>query len=292
MKKTNIAIIGVGLMGGSLGLALKTKGGYRVTGIGRNAVKLKRAKKLGAVDEYTVDYSLGVRDADIIVLCVPVDLLAGMLQRVLPFVKSGAIVTDVGSVKASIMKGAYILMKKRKDACFIGAHPLAGSEKTGVQFSSKGLYLGASVVITPFKGVPAVKLGKLKKMWKDTGADVLVMSPERHDALVAGTSHLPHVLSALMVKMIYSLNTRDTSAQKLLAGSFRDLTRISDSDPGIWAAISVFNSRELICSIGRFADLLGKFKNLLGSKKLGSLNRFYSQARQERKELLNDNKAS
>ena len=153
----NVSIIGMGLIGGSLGMALKkrARGKYHVTAVGRNPKKLKHAKKIKAADVVTIDMAGGVKGADIIVICTPVDLIAATVKKILPFVKQGAVITDAGSVKGAVLNDVkkVFLSAKRYSlyANFVGAHPMAGSEKYGIKAARSDLYNGASVVITPDK---------------------------------------------------------------------------------------------------------------------------------------------
>jgi len=289
MKK--IAIIGVGLIGGSLGMALRAKsaGAYRVIGLGRNEKKLKLAKRLGAVDDFTTDWAKGVKDADIVVVCTPVDLIAESVRRILPFIKQGAIITDVGSVKASVAKEVQKVLSRLPSPVsrlpvFIGGHPLAGAERSGVESASASLFNKASVVLVGARGSSA--LGAIIKMWKKTGADVIVMEPERHDRIVSTTSHLPHVLAFNLCLAVKSLQGKDPQASRLLAGSFKDMTRVADSNPRDWAAICHNNRQEIARAIDSYTKELAKIKNSLSDT--GKLEVIFTSAKAARKNILED----
>jgi len=282
-----ISIIGVGLIGGSIGRALrKTKtwkgDRLRVIGVGRHIEKLKLAKRLGAVDEWTTDFADGTKDADIIFVATPIDKIVPIIKRISPHLKDKAIVTDVGSVKNSLVNDAEKVHK-----FFVGSHPLAGSEKTSVRYSCPDLFKGANVVITPTKFSDKNAIKTIKNLWEFIGAKVLFMSPEKHDKLIAYTSHLPHILSASLINTVSNLNKKDKRVNKLLAGSFRDITRISDSDPSGWSVICFSNRQQLSKSIKSFIKTLqGIEKDIVSIKKL---YRFFLQSKHNRWQLLESN---
>lgn len=256
MKKKVLAVIGVGLMGGSLGLAVKKKRlPYHVIGIGRKPAKLRRAKKLGVCDEVTSDFTKGVSRADLVVICTPVFNIISTFEKILPHLKRNAVVTDVGSVKGFVMEKARLL-NLPPAVTFIGGHPLAGSEKTGAENALPDLYLNATVVLTPSDFSRRKEIKMLEQLWRSVGAKPVVMEPDVHDILVAQTSHLPHVLSSGYVHLIRRLQDRDPNTAKLLSGSFRDLTRISDSDPLQWSQICSANRKFVLGSIKSYRDIL------------------------------------
>ncbi len=279
-----VSIIGVGMMGGSLGLALRRKKSARVIGVGRNLKKLSLAKSRGACDEVTTDLSRGVSKSDVVVICTAVSQIIPALHSIIPHLKPGTIVTDIGSVKSKIMDGARDIFSSPK-AVFIGAHPLAGSEKTGVQNADAHLYKGATVVLCPSEGASNRAVQVLRVLWKSVGAGTVVMSPEVHDLLVAQTSHLPHVLSAALVQMISGLSRRDNNTPRLLAGSFRDLTRISDSAPEQWAEICGSNQKFVLGALKSYRDILSRcIQN--AERESSSWLSFFGNARKARARLL------
>jgi len=239
-----VSIIGVGLIGGSIGLAIKSKVGSRkseikIIGIGRNLKRLRVAKKLGAVDEITADVKEGVKDADVIFVCLPVGLIAETVKKIIPFCKEEAIITDVGSVKDPIVKEIERFLSapysRRTAPCrFVGGHPIAGSEKTSVKYASKDLFKNAVVVLTPTNKTDKKSLDIVKKLWEKMKAKVKIMSPRRHDKILSITSHLPHAVAFALV------NSADNF--EFAGNGFKDTTRIASSDPEMWADI-VFNNR-------------------------------------------------
>lgn len=278
MKK-NVSIIGVGLIGGSLGLALQKSGGFNVTGVGRNISRLQKARRMAAVNKFTVDFKKGVQNSDFVIICTPVNTIVDMYKSILPFLKEGCIVSDSGSVKSNILEG---IQKTNTPDFFIGSHPLAGLEKTGVEFARPDLFKNASVVVTPLKNTPGPRIQKLVNLWEITGAEVFVMTPEKHDRLVSFISHLPHVISACLVNYVNTQNNRDRRLKKLIAGSFRDMTRISDSDSENWANICSMNRKFVRESIIDFSKILNSI-NLNSEQDLWQL---FNSAKVKRKYLL------
>jgi prephenate dehydrogenase len=290
MKK--VAIIGVGLMGGSLGLALRkrpgARGRWKVTGAGRHIDKLRLAHKLGAVDDFTTDFRKAAERADIIVVCAPVGKISGIVKKVLPYAAPGAIITDVGSVKRKVVKDAEAVIKEsgRKDVFFVGGHPLAGSEKTGVANADPGLYEKAVVVLTPAGNMADKSVREVSALWRAAGAKIEVMPPKKHDAFVASTSHLPHIISAALVNVVANINRADPAAKKLLAGSFRDITRISNSDPENWAGICAMNWDNVIKAILSLMMELRPAVSALRLSNEGLLKEYFERAKTERWQLL------
>lgn len=246
MKK--IAIIGVGLMGGSLGLALKRYNGknkkqYEILGIGRNKKKLQKAKKLGAIDGFSVD-TASVCDADIIFICSPVDTVVDIYKTVSKFVKKGAVVADIGSIKGSIENDIESLRKKNKNLPeFVGCHPMAGTEHSGVDFAEAHLYEDAVTIITSNKNAKGTKA--VAKIWKDTGCKVIYMSATDHDKYAAFTSHLPHIIAFVYYKIFKEKCNKDKNIKNLVAGSFNSITRVAKSSSEMWIPIFLNNKKVL-----------------------------------------------
>ncbi|OGS24509.1 MAG: hypothetical protein A2297_05155, partial [Elusimicrobia bacterium RIFOXYB2_FULL_48_7] len=214
---------------------------------------------------------------DIVVLCPTVDVIVPLFKKILPALKPGCVVTDAGSVKSSIARGI-------NNRNFVGAHPLAGSEKTGVGSADRDLYKGATVVITPLKDTSTAALKTISAMWKKTGANIVLLSPEAHDKMVAVTSHLPHVLAGALNLVAGRANAVNKVTSELIAGSFRDMTRITDSDPDSWAAICYANMLELNHAINEYIEILKKVKAGLNSPK--KLQSFFSQSKSIRCRLF------
>jgi prephenate dehydrogenase len=283
----HISIIGVGLIGGSLGMALKKNAGkkYHVTGVGRNPAKLKAAKRLGAVDAFTTDLKEGVKDADIIVICLPVHLITPTVKKILPFIKPGAVITDAGSVKGSIIKEVRkVLPASKRSNVFIGAHPMAGSERSGVKAARAELYKGATVVIDASAHSKAAD--DVIAMWKTAGAKIVRMNSAAHDRAVALISHLPHAMAFSLCSLSEKLKKTNPQISKLIAGSFKDMTRIADSNPADWASICGANKLEISKAIDMFIKELIAVKKVL--KNTAALEKRFEKAKTARRKLINE----
>lgn len=238
----NVCILGVGLIGGSLGQALRRRG-YHITGVGRSLSSLRQAKRLRAVDDFSTDLR-SVRTADVVVLCVPVDKIVAFGKKVRPLMKKGAILTDAGSVKKEVVA-------KLRGPLFVGGHPIAGSEKSGVQNAQPTLFKGAVCVLTRDSAKKAA-LNRVAGLWRAAGAKVIVTSAAEHDRVLALTSHLPHLMAFALI----SLAQKDKAARAFLGPSFNEVTRIAASDPHIWTGILTMNRPELARRTNQFISTL------------------------------------
>ncbi len=245
----HVCIVGLGLIGGSLGMSLRRvrrngKRQYHVHGLGRNLAALKLAKQRGAVDDYSVNPAHSVPDADIVVFGIPVQATAASAQKILRFVKAGAVLTDAGSVKFGVEQDMKKILSRRKDIQFVGSHPLAGSEKAGIVHAQNNLFEKATVVVTPGRASFS-SLKNIKDLWSDVGGHCLLLSSKEHDAFLALTSHLPHILAFSLFQMAHQISKNKPVIKSLIAGSFRDLTRVASSDPDVWSGIFQMNRTEL-----------------------------------------------
>jgi prephenate dehydrogenase len=280
-----VAIVGVGLIGGSLGMAARRKGiARRVIGIGRAEQRLMRAKILGAIDEYSLDMDDGASQADLIILCPPVRLVVPTLERMAPSLKKGAIVTDAGSTKREIVEQADAVMPS--GTYFVGGHPMAGSEQTGVNAARADLFQGATYVLTPGAHTDLTALGKMTEFAGALGARVEIVDPKQHDEAVAVISHLPHAIASALMRLAEDSHRRSDKTFQLAAGSFKDLTRISDSSPELWRDICLTNSDSLADAITGLQSILEDFKTALTNKDEQAIQRFFEQARQIRETYL------
>lgn len=280
-----IAVVGVGLIGGSLGMAAKKRNlAGRVVGIGRTEQKLMRAKILGAIDDYSLDFERGAADADLVVICTPVRKIVSLLKTMAPHLKGGAVVTDVGSTKAEIVRDASAVTPER--CSFIGGHPMAGSEQAGVEAAFPDLFLGATYVLTPSDNADVMALAKLATFVEAIGANMIEMSPEHHDRAAAVISHLPHAMAAALLATAEEAQRDLGVVYRLAAGSFRDLTRISDSPPEIWRDICATNSEPLLAAIRSFKDQLSEFEEALARRDDAALERLFEQAMEIRSAYL------
>jgi cyclohexadieny/prephenate dehydrogenase len=286
MRFDQITIVGVGLIGGSVGLAAKARGvAARVVGVGRDAGNLSRAVELGAIDSYSLDLADAVKTADLVVVCTPVDRIAEVIRAAAPHVRPGAIFTDAGSTKGNILAD----LRGVTGLIYIPAHPLAGAEKNGVAHAHPDLFENRVTILTPDFGqgnLDAVSrvealwaaLG-VEAFWAALGSRVVRMSAAEHDRVLATTSHLPHAVAASVAGIT------PTDWLPLTAGGFRDVTRIAAGDPELWAAIFEANREAVLAALATFTDRLNEFRSLLEAGDGAGLVRWLSEAKQVRDAL-------
>ncbi len=276
-----IALVGVGLLGGSLGLALKQRRLARsIAGFVRRAASVPECERSGALDLATRDLGEAVAGAELIVLCTPIAQMQPLVKAMLPALQTGAIVTDVGSVKAGVVRdleGPICAAGGR----FIGSHPMAGSERTGVLAARGDLFENAVCVVTPSPGCDAAALSRIEELWRAVGSRVLRLAPDVHDALVSRSSHLPHITAVTLANLV--LDPAGPEHQtSLCANGFRDTTRIASGSPEMWRDIALANSEQLLRAIDDFETRLEEFKAMLREKNSVALARFFEQAKQRR----------
>ena len=277
----HIAIIGVGLIGGSFALALKKQGFKgKITGMGRNKKKLIKAKKLGIVDNYTTEYSKGIKDADLILLAVPVGQFETIVRNIRHNIKEGTTVTDVGSVKAQIVKKLEPLMPE--GVHFVGAHPIAGKECSGVNCASADLYENARCIITPSQNTNKNALRKIIRLWKTVGAKTTLMEPEEHDVIFAAVSHLPHVVAYALVNGIIKV---DEAILHHGGKGLRDMTRIAKSPAELWRDICSHNKKNILKSLKMFSSSLSHITKLIERSDWKGLEKEFIKAREAREPL-------
>ncbi|BDU50740.1 prephenate dehydrogenase [Haliovirga abyssi] len=255
-----VAIWGVGLLGGSIGYILKKKKwSDKVIGIGRNSSKLEKAVSLNAIDEYMIELDDRLSEIDILVLSVPVKLMPNLVKRALPYLKKGAIITDVGSTKEYITKEIENILPK--DIYFVGGHPMAGSEKTGVEALDPYLFENAIYVLTKTKNTNLSAFEKVKEMVKKLDSTLLELDVEIHDLAVASISHLPHILASSLVNTANDIsNNNQNIILSLAAGGFRDTTRIAAGSPEMWRDICLTNRDKILYAIDKFKKELSNFE--------------------------------
>lgn len=256
---TNVTIIGVGLIGGSLAKVLKTKKlAGRITGAGRSRETLELALKIGVIDRLGQGISHAVEDADLVVLASPVGTFERIVREIGPHLKKGAILTDVGSVKGA-------LIRKIEDVIpsgirYVPAHPIAGREKSGVAESTETLFQDRRCILTPTIRTDKKALEAVQEMWIAAGAEVTVMDADLHDKVFAAVSHLPHVAAFAMMCAVAELNTGTEDYLQFSGAGFRDFTRIAASSPEMWKDICIMNRDNLIQMIDRYVSSLNRFK--------------------------------
>lgn len=268
-------------MGGSLGLRLKSfSNPPRIIGFGRTESALVRAVDCGAIDDYSLNPVEAVRDADLVVLCAPVMSIPEQMSSIAPGVRAKAVVTDVGSTKAWITAEA----EKRlpKGVRFVGSHPMAGSERSGIESADPALYEQAIVVVTPSMSSDEEALSGIQELWKSVGAIPLTIAPDAHDRIVAAISHLPHVAAALLVTTVAGRARKETRTWDLAAGGFRDTTRIASSNPDIWRDICLTNKKAILDILDSFHEELTAFRVALNRDDADTIAEFFSSARRDR----------
>ena len=276
-----LALIGVGLLGGSLGLAaLRRRLAARVEGFVRREAGVAECEHCGAADRASLDLASVVSGADLVVLCTPVAQMRGLAERMTPSLQKGAVVTDVGSVKGCVVRDLEELVSAA-GAHFVGSHPMAGAEKSGVAAANADLFEGAVCVLTPTKRTNADALRRTEAFWKALGSRVLKLTPEAHDDLVGRGSHLPHVVAAELSN--YILSPVHPAAQSVVcANGFRDTTRIASGSPEMWRDIALANRENLARILGVFIEDLEEFQHALETADAKAVEEFFVKAKQRR----------
>jgi prephenate dehydrogenase len=276
-----IALIGVGLLGGSLGLALKQKRLARtVAGYVRRTKSIGECKRAGAVDVATRDLAAAVDGAELIVLCTPIGQMRPLLEQMLPAVQRGAILTDVGSVKASVVADLEGIAA-RAGSYFVGSHPMAGSEKTGVSAARADLFEGAVCVVTATRKSNARAVKTVQQLWQAVGSRVLKLPPEEHDLFVSRSSHLPYIVAATLAHTV--LDPESPRYQGMLcANGFRDTTRIASGSPEMWRDIALSNCKHIGRGLEMFIGQLQRMRRLIAQADKQSLEKFLLEAKSRR----------
>ena len=281
MHWQKISLIGVGLLGGSLGLALRRrKFATKVVGYVRREAGVQECLQAGAVDHATTHLAEAVTDADLVVFCTPLAQMRALAERLLPAVKRGAVVTDVGSVKASVVQDLEALFAGA-GARFVGSHPMAGGEKMGVGAARADLFENTLCLVTPTAASHAKSVSQIEELWQSVGSRPLRMSPEMHDELVSRSSHLPHVVAAELANYVLSPIHPKQQAQ-LCAAGFRDTTRIAAGSPEMWRDIALANRKNLARVLGVFIEDLQEFQLALENGDAKTIEEFFANARQRR----------
>lgn len=248
-----LAIIGVGLIGGSLARVLRDCGEVgEVVGIGRGRANLVRAVELGVIDRFSHDPVEGVAGADLVFLATPVCTIADLVREIAPGLAPGCIVTDGGSVKGEIVASCEPLMPP--GTFFVGGHPIAGTEKSGVEASFATLYRNRRCILTPTPATSPEALAKVERMWQLAGSDVVLMDTFKHDRVMGAVSHLPHMVAYSLVNAVGGYDRCGENLLKYSAGGFRDFTRIAASDPTMWRDVFLHNREAVLEMLGRFIE--------------------------------------
>ena len=280
-----LAIIGVGLIGGSLALALKEAGVVgEVIGCGRGKPNLEKAIELGVIDTYCREPLEAVTDADVIFLATPVKTLKTVTQQFLAGLKPGAIITDGGSVKGDVVKAIEPLLPE--NVHFVPGHPIAGTENSGAEAAFASLYQGKRCILTPTENTNPHALELVEQMWRTVGSDVVRMSLEKHDKILAAISHLPHMVAYSLVNAVGSYDHYEENILEYSAGGFRDFTRIASSDPTMWRDIAETNRDALLEMMEQFEKSLAELKADIAEGNGEKLFEFFSRSKQLRDAIL------
>ena len=285
-----LTIVGVGLIGGSVGRALRDASAVtKVVGYGRNPAHLSRAVELGLVDQWSTVLSDAVAGAEIVMVATPIGAMPVLFQQLAELVSPNCIVTDAGSVKKKVVDAARAAFGHSM-ARFVPGHPIAGLEKSGVEVATGNLFKGHKVILTPTPDTDPKSLAQIGALWRTTGAQLMEMSPEMPDRLLALTSHLPHMLAYALVNLLAGQAQDEDECFDLVAGSFFDATRIASSDPVMWRDICLHNADELLARIGEYQEMMDRLAALVRSKDAEGLERAFRRARSARSRIENRRK--
>ena len=281
MHWQKITLVGVGLLGGSLGLAVKQRRlAARIEGYVRRTASIGECDKLAIVDHATRDLARAVTDADLVILCTPLSQMRELAEKMLPALKPGAIVTDVGSVKGCVVEELEPLIAGA-GGHFVGSHPMAGGEKTGVSAARADLFERAVCIVTPTPNSNKNAVEKVEEFWKALGGRVLRMAPGLHDDLVSRASHLPHVVAAELANYILS-PAHPPEQATVCANGFRDTTRVASGSPEMWRDIAIANQKNLGRVLGVFIEDLQEFRLALENGDVKAVEEFFENAKQRR----------
>lgn len=275
----HVTIIGVGLLGGSIGMALRRERRAYVAGVGRRQASLEEALHCGAIDEAFLDAAEPASRSDLVILATPVRAFEAHLRRIAPVLKPGCLVTDVGSTKAAVAAAAGRVF--RRGRCpFVGSHPMAGSEQRGPAFARADLMRGALCIVTPTPRAAVGDVEAIEGFWKGLGMRVTRLTPAAHDRAVAAISHLPHVLSAMLMLL------PGDDDLKFAAGGFRDMTRLSGGDVEMWRDIFLTNPAAIVRETDRFGRLLGRLREAIARGDAAKIEKLLTEARRRREEFV------
>jgi len=276
-----VAIIGPGLVGGSMGIAIRRrKLAQKVVGIGRRRVSLDRAMAAGACDETTLEPAEGVRGADLAVLATPIRAFGQLAPIIASSMKPGAILTDVASSKGSVIELLCSALSASEGISYVPTHPMAGSERRGPAAADEALFEGSICIFTPLPGTGREPIEHMRKLWEGLGARVELMSPSEHDRLVARISHMPHLAAASMVAAL------DEESLFFSGGGLIDTTRVASSDPDLWADICKSNAEHISSALRDLIEMLQDIQGLVSEGNVDGLRDILREAKRKRDDLL------
>jgi prephenate dehydrogenase len=277
----HLSIIGVGLIGGSLARALRrAKLVGRVTGCNRSEETLKKAVELDVIDDYSLNVCEAVKEADVIVICTPLSISEKLLPQIADSISINAILTDVGSVKGGIVNAARQSLADKLPN-FVPGHPIAGTEKNGVEASFEDLFVDHRVILTPLQETCPKAYKLITQMWKSVGAEVINLDVQHHDKVLAATSHLPHMLAYALVDCLAGMQEHD-EIFKYAAGGFADFTRIASSNPDMWHDICFSNREALVRTLEIFSAHINQIKAAIEKSESDQLLKTFRRAKEAR----------
>jgi cyclohexadieny/prephenate dehydrogenase len=270
-----LVIVGVGLIGGSVGLAVRARGmARRIVGVGRSAESLASAVRAGCIDDGITDLAAAARNADLVLVCTPVDRIVDHVRAAAGVCRPGTILTDAGSTKDTIVRA--LTGSLPADVSFVGSHPLAGSEKRGPEHARADLFVDRLVILTPTSLTDSAAVEGVEAFWRALGARTLHLSPQDHDDALAVTSHLPHLVAAALA------NTLPEQLRSLTATGFRDTTRVAAGDPDLWSAIFAQNRGAVLAALGRLEQTLSDYRHAIEIDDMTTLRRLLIDAKTAR----------
>ncbi len=281
-----IAVIGTGMMGTSLALAVRKNGLCKtIVGIDRNFENLKAAKRLGAIDSYTDCLKDGIADAVLIIFAIPVLSTFEVAKRIVYAVRKDAVITDIGSTKGELVHKMTGLFYGHSN--YVGSHPITGTEKSGAINAVDSLYSGKKCIITPIEKTEQFAVDAIQKFWEGIGSDIVVMNPFEHDRIMAMVSHLPHVIAYALMGSIMDQQHAGSTLLKYAGGGLKDYTRIAGSDPVMWRDIFMSNTKEILAAIDQFSKTLDRLRTMIREKDMKGIHVFLENAKEARR-LLTD----
>lgn len=286
-KFHKVCVIGVGLIGGSMALAMRKRHlADEIIGVGRSIENLKTAQKLGAITSWAQNVEDAVQGAELVIFAVPIRSMPGLMKKASGNFMRGAIITDVGSVKFNLIKSIEPLVPSGVN--FVPAHPIAGREKSGARYSDPELFKNRWTIITKSKRSSPESIRRIKNLWKALGSKVELMDAKAHDRILAGISHLPHIVAYALVGALLDMD-RKTPMLRFSAGGFKDFTRIAESSPEMWADICLENKREIIRAINKYEAQMQRLKKWLEDENGDALKNFFAMCKDVKEKIAKGN---
>ncbi len=284
-----MTVLGVGLIGASLAQSCRQRNLVQtIVGFGRNGDNLQKAQELNIIDTGSTDLQTAVEGSDLIVLCTPVGVLAKRVQEMIPFLQRGCLITDAGSVKGGMVEAIDALMPDSID--YVGAHPIAGGEQSGLDASSEHLLTGAKCIITPTANTRKKALQRVTEFWTAVGMKIVTMDAHEHDMVFGALSHLPHVVAYALMNTVANVKTENhQDILSMSGGGLKDITRIASSDPVMWRDICLENKRPVVKLIDQFQNALENIKTLIEEDQADALQETFANANGHRGKLVETN---